>query len=141
MDLVDLARALIDIDSTTGREGDACRFLSTELRSRGYQVTEQPVSDGRFNVLALASAKPEVVLSTHVDCVPPFFPSRVEGGTLFGRGACDAKGALAAQVIAADRLRQAGEEKLGSAVRGRRGARQRRRASRRTSCHRARVTC
>jgi acetylornithine deacetylase len=109
LDLVDLARALIDIDSTTGREGEACRFLSAELRSRGYDVTEQPVSDGRFNVLALASPQPDVVLSTHIDCVPPFFPSRVEGGVLFGRGACDAKGALAAQVIAAERLRQAGE--------------------------------
>jgi len=113
LDLVDLSRALIDIDSTTGREGEACRFLSAELRSRGYDVTEQPVSDGRFNVLALASPRPDVVLSTHIDCVPPFFPSRVEGGVLFGRGACDAKGALAAQVIAADRLRQAGERKLG----------------------------
>ena len=112
MQLVDLTRALIDIDSTTGREERACRFLSSELRSLGYQVTEQPVSDGRFNVLALAHPKPEVVLSTHIDCVPPFFPSRVEGGTLFGRGACDAKGALAAQVVAADRLREAGEERL-----------------------------
>jgi acetylornithine deacetylase len=113
LDLVDLARALIDIDSTTGREGEACRFLSGELRSRGYEVTEQPVSDGRFNVLALASPQPHVVLSTHIDCVPPFFPSRVDGGVLYGRGACDAKGALAAQVIAAERLRQAGERKLG----------------------------
>src|SRR6185436_21185845 len=113
LDLVDLSRALIDIDSTTGREGEACRFLSAELRSRGYDVTEQPVSDGRFNVLALASPRPVVVLSTHIDCVPPFFPSRVEGGVLFGRGACDAKGALAGQMIAADRLRQAGVDKLG----------------------------
>jgi acetylornithine deacetylase len=113
LDLVDLARALIDIDSTTGREGEACRFLGGELRSRGYQVTEQPVSDGRFNVLALASPHPDVVLSTHIDCVPPFFPSRVDGGVLYGRGACDAKGALAAQVVAAERLRQAGEAKLG----------------------------
>jgi acetylornithine deacetylase len=113
LDLVDLARALIDIDSTTGREGEACRFLGGELRWRGYQVTEQPVSDGRFNVLALASPHPDVVLSTHIDCVPPFFPSRVDGGVLYGRGACDAKGALAAQVVAAERLRQAGEAKLG----------------------------
>jgi acetylornithine deacetylase len=53
------------------------------------------------------------VLSTHIDCVPPFFPSRVEGGVLYGRGACDAKGALAAQVIAAERLRASGHESVG----------------------------
>jgi acetylornithine deacetylase len=49
------------------------------------------------------------VLSTHYDCVPPFFPSRVDGSRIFGRGACDAKGIVAAQVAAADRLRRGGE--------------------------------
>ena len=53
------------------------------------------------------------MLSTHIDCVPPFFPSRVADGVLYGRGACDAKGALAAQVMAAERLREAGQEKVG----------------------------
>jgi len=113
MQLVDFARALIDIDSTTGREPAACAFLAAQLRALGYRVTEQPVSDGRFNVLALVHPQPAVVLSTHIDCVPPFFPSRVADGILHGRGACDAKGALAAQVIAAERLRAAGEERLG----------------------------
>jgi len=111
--LVDLAHALIDIDSTTGIEDAACRFLASELRLRGYQVTEQPVSGGRFNVLALADPAPRVVFSTHIDCVPPFFEGRVADGVLHGRGACDAKGALAAQVIAADRLRLAGHAKVG----------------------------
>jgi acetylornithine deacetylase len=113
LSLVDLARALVDIDSTTGREGEACAWLASHLRGRGFRVTEQPVSGGRTNVLALLDPKPAVVLSTHVDCVPPFFPSRVEGGTLYGRGACDAKGALAAQVTAAERLRESGEERVG----------------------------
>jgi acetylornithine deacetylase len=113
LQLVDLARALIDIDSTTGREAEACGFLASELRSRGYQVTEQPVADGRFNVLALVDPRPLVVLSTHIDCVPPFFPSRVADGVLHGRGACDAKGALAAQIVAAERLRASGEQRLG----------------------------
>ena len=76
-------------------------------------MTEQPVSGGRCNVLALADPAPRVVFSTHIDCVPPFFASRVAGGVLHGRGACDAKGALAAQVIAADRLRLAGHGKVG----------------------------
>ena len=113
LDLVDLARALVDIDSTTGREGAACSFLATELRSRGFRVVEQPVSDGRFNVLALLDRDPTLVLSTHIDCVPPFFPSRIADSVLYGRGACDAKGALAAQVVAAERLRKAGEDRVG----------------------------
>jgi acetylornithine deacetylase len=113
LSLPDLARALVDIDSTTGREAEACAFLAAYLRERGFRVTEQPVSAGRTNLVALVDPKPAVVLSTHIDCVPPFFPSRVEHGLLYGRGACDAKGALAAQVTAAERLREAGEERVG----------------------------
>ena len=60
-----------------------------------------------------AVGEPDVVFSTHFDCVPPFFPSRVEDGVLYGRGACDAKGILAAQVAAADRLRANGETRVG----------------------------
>src|SRR4029079_18825393 len=79
------------------------RWLSTYLRDAGFTVTEQRVDTGRFNVLATLDS-PQVVLSTHFDCVPPFFPSRIEGDRLYGRGSCDAKGILAAQVAAADRL-------------------------------------
>jgi acetylornithine deacetylase len=110
---LELARALIDIDSTTGREGEACRWLADHLGGCGFDVTAQPVDGDRVNLLALLDPKPDVVLSTHIDCVPPFFASRVEGGRLYGRGACDAKGALAAQVTAAERLREEGEEKVG----------------------------
>lgn len=110
--LVAFARALIDIDSTTGREGDAGRWLADRLRVFGYQVVEQPLARGCGNVLATL-APPRVVLSTHFDCVPPFFPSRVGGGCLYGRGACDAKGILAAQVAAVERLRAAGEDRVG----------------------------
>jgi acetylornithine deacetylase len=113
LSVVDLARSLVDIDSTTGREAEACAWLAAHLRGRGFHVSEQPVSEGRVNLLALVDPKPLVVLSTHVDCVPLFFPSRVEGGRLFGRGACDAKGALAAQVTAAERLRESGEGRVG----------------------------
>ena len=112
MDPVALARALIDIDSTTGREGEAARWLSIFLRAAGFAVTEQPVDDTRFNVVA-TMGDPTVVFSTHVDCVPPFFPSRIAGDRLYGRGACDAKGILAAQVTAADRLRREGETRVG----------------------------
>lgn len=113
MDPVEIARALVDIDSTTGCEEAAGRWLSGFLRSHGYIVTDQPVSAGRFNVFAHLAAPPRVVFSTHFDCVPPFFPSRQEDGVLFGRGSCDAKGILAAQVAAAERLRVAGETRIG----------------------------
>ena len=106
------ARELIDIDSTTGLEGDAGRWLASRLRGLGYTVTEQPVAGNRFNVFATLDA-PDVVLSTHYDCVPPFFPSREADGVLYGRGACDAKGILAAQVAAAERLRAAGNTRVG----------------------------
>ena len=56
---------------------------------------------------------PAVVFSTHFDCVPSFFPSRVEGDRLYGRGSCDAKGILAAQVSAAEQLRGDGESRVG----------------------------
>ena len=112
--LVDLARNLIDVDSTSGGEAAVTTWLARRLRDRGYRVTEQPVVDDRVNVLAVVgAAEPEVVYSTHVDCVPPFFPSRVEDGVLYGRGACDAKGILAAQITALDRLREAGETRVG----------------------------
>jgi acetylornithine deacetylase len=106
------ARALIDIDSTTGREAEAGRWLAGRLGSLGYTVREQPLARGCSNILATLD-EPLAVLSTHYDCVPPFIPSRVSGGRLHGRGACDAKGILAAQVAAAERLRSAGERRIG----------------------------
>jgi acetylornithine deacetylase len=112
VDVVGLARTLIDIESTTGQEGAVARVLAEYLRGRGYSVLEQPVAGDRINVIA-AVGEPALVFSTHFDCVPPFFPSRVEDGILHGRGACDAKGILAAQVAAAERLRAAGEMRIG----------------------------
>jgi acetylornithine deacetylase len=107
VDVVSLTRALVDIDSTTGRERAVADWLVAFLEPRGYTVRRQPVSADRVNLLASAGAD-DVVLSTHLDCVPPFFPSRLEGGRLYGRGACDAKGILAAQIAAAEKIRAAG---------------------------------
>jgi acetylornithine deacetylase len=107
-----LTRDLIDIDSTTGREGDVAHFLARTLRDLGYRITEQPLDGGRLNVFATAG-EPSLVFSTHFDCVPPFFASREAGGLVHGRGACDAKGILAAQVAAVERLRHAGETRVG----------------------------
>ena len=112
VDIVALTRSLVDIDSTTGREGAAGRWLADYLRGRGWAVEEQRVDEARFNVIANVS-HPAVVFSTHFDCVPTFFPSRIDGDRLFGRGACDAKGIRAAQVAAAERLRRDGESRVG----------------------------
>ena len=113
VDVVALTRALSDVDSTTGRETEAGELLAAILREKGYHVEEQPIGDGRFNVFATLGEPTPVVFSTHYDCVPPFFPTRVENGMLFGRGVCDAKGILAAQVAATERLRQTGERRIG----------------------------
>lgn len=123
VDIVSLTRSLVDIDSTTGREGECGRWLAAYLRGRGWAVEEQRVDDNRFNVIAdvpgspargtREGGRPAVVFSTHFDCVPTFFPSRVEADTLFGRGSCDAKGILAAQVAAAEQLRRDGESRVG----------------------------
>jgi acetylornithine deacetylase len=112
IDPVELTRSLVDIDSTTGREGEAGRWLARRLRDLQYEVVEQPVSEGRFNVYAHLGTPPAIVFSTHFDCVPPFFPSHEERGLVFGRGACDAKGIIAAQVTAAERLRAGGETRI-----------------------------
>ena len=109
---VAFARELIDIDSTTGREQQAGGWLAAQLERLGYTVERQPVADGRFNVFATLE-DPVVVFSTHFDCVPPFFPSEVREGKLFGRGSCDAKGILAAQIAAAEQLRARGERRVG----------------------------
>ncbi len=108
--VVELTRRLIDIDSTTGKEGEVSAFLARYLRDLGWDVIEQPLERGCSNVYARLRPDPLVAFSTHFDCVPPFFPSREENGRIYGRGACDAKGILAAQIAAAERLRRDGED-------------------------------
>src|SRR4051812_7630445 len=102
-DPIEFTRQLIDIESITGNEAACGDFLSGELSSLGMKVKRIPVKDGRFNVLATFAATPfpEVFLSTHIDTVPPFIPSSEDGENIYGRGACDAKGIIAAMVAAA----------------------------------------
>ena len=111
-DILSVTRALVDLESTTGREGECAAWMAGALRQAGFDVVEQDVEGPRRNVYA-ALGRPDVVLSTHLDCVPPFFPSRVEGDLLFGRGACDAKGSAAAQLAAVESLRRQGRTNLG----------------------------
>src|SRR5215213_12010311 len=113
MNLFELTRTLIDIPSISGEEGEVGRFLASHLEGLGYKVELQEVEPGRANVLATTRARPRVVLSTHMDTVPPFIPFGEDATHIRGRGACDAKGIIAAQVTAAERLRAEGVEELG----------------------------
>ncbi len=110
-DVVALAAELVAIPSVTRDEGAAVDHVARWLIARGWSVTLQEVTPGRSNVWA-TRGRGEVTLSTHLDTVPPFVPPRLEHGRLFGRGACDAKGIAAAMMVAADRLAQAGEERV-----------------------------
>jgi len=83
------------------------------LMELGYRVETQEIERGRFNVIATKDQPAHVVLSTHMDTVPPFIPSREDEENIYGRGACDAKGIIAAQVLAAERLRAGGQKGIG----------------------------
>jgi acetylornithine deacetylase len=110
MDPVKFTRQLVDIESVTGNEARVAEFLAGELHRLGYAITRMPVEDGRFNVYAVPPEQPvpAIVFSTHMDTVPPFIPSSEDAANIYGRGACDAKGIIAAQVTASGRLRREG---------------------------------
>lgn len=122
IDPIALTKQLVDIDSTTYHEGACAEFLADLLTAQAWSVERQPVpqpdpaktpgigTGPRFNIYA---ARPgvtsELVLSTHIDTVPPFLgPCREDDRNLYGRGVCDAKGIVAAQIAAAERLRADG---------------------------------
>ena len=108
MDAVTLTRQLIDIESISGNEAEVGNYVYGELCRLGYQTRKIPVQDDRFNVLAVwpEHSNPSIVLSTHMDTVPPFIPSSEDAEKIYGRGSCDAKGIIAAQVAAEERLRR-----------------------------------
>ncbi len=107
MDVFAFTRELVDIESITGNEGAVGEFLQKRLLDLGYDARRGAVEENRFNVCAVSSGgpHPEVFFSTHMDTVPPFFPSSEDESRIYGRGACDAKGIIAAQVAAAEKLR------------------------------------
>lgn len=117
LDPVQLTRTLVDIESTTYTEGAVGHYLAEFLESRRFVVEKSavPQPEGststaeRFNVYAgMPNETPDVVLSTHMDTVPPFFGSREDDEYIYGRGSCDAKGIIAAQIAAAEDLRDSG---------------------------------
>lgn len=112
MDPIALTRDLVNIDSPTGQEGAVGEFLAAALERLGYSVQRQPVTQGRWNLYATREP-PVVVLSTHLDVVPPALPTGEDSTHLFGRGTTDAKGIAASQVAAAERLAASGERRIG----------------------------
>ena len=121
IDPLELTRKLVAVRSTTYHEHDVGIVLDHFLTGLGWQVERMPVpkpavgtpgAEGggdRFNVYAsMPGVTPDVVFSTHMDTVPPYVELREDDEHLHGRGTCDAKGILAAQVAAAERLREEG---------------------------------
>ena len=107
MDVVSFTRRLVDIESISGHEGPVGRFLERELSLFGFKAERMVAEGDRANVYACCAEEPNptVVFSTHMDTVPPFIPSSEDDSRIYGRGACDAKGIIAAQISAAERLK------------------------------------
>ena len=110
-------RELIDLDSTSGREGQVGELLAARLADiePAPEIVRIPVEADRFDLFA-RWGEPRVVLSTHMDCVPPFFPSEESEDEIRGRGACDAKGILAAMIAAIESLLAEGRSGFGLLV-------------------------
>jgi len=111
-DLTALTRRLVDIPSMTGNEGEAAEYLFNLLSGDGWRCERQPVTEGRFNVLAVRES-PDVILTTHIDTVPPFIQSSEDQDFVYGRGSCDAKGIAAAMITAANELVSEGRSDVG----------------------------
>src|SRR5258708_22476976 len=105
-DVFGLTRQLVDIESITGNEGPVGDFLHHELCRLGYQARKTVVEGARANVFATLPEQPQpaVVFSTHMDTVPPFIPSSEDADRIHGRVSCDAKGLIAAQIAASQKL-------------------------------------
>ncbi len=116
MDVFELTRALVDIESTTNHERNVGDFLFTrlsELTARhGGNLERIPAAPNRDNIFA-SWGEPMVTLSTHMDTVPPFFASREDEDFIWGRGSCDAKGIIAAMIAAAEKLLAVGTRNVG----------------------------
>jgi acetylornithine deacetylase len=117
MNVYELTRSLIDIESITDNEKQVGNYLFDQLsmlaaRHAGGAVERLPVTENRFNVFAFWG-EPAVTLSTHMDTVPPFFPSKEDDDYIWGRGACDTKGIIAAMIGAAGALLSSGVRNFG----------------------------
>ncbi len=115
MNVFELTRALVDIESITGNEEQAGLYLfhllSGLAREHNGSVERMEVEPGRFNLFA-RFGDPVVTLSTHYDTVPPFIPSREDQAFVWGRGACDTKGIIACMILAAEALLKSGNRNV-----------------------------
>ncbi|RUP51243.1 hypothetical protein BC936DRAFT_149271 [Jimgerdemannia flammicorona] len=110
--LLALHRSLVSIDCITENEHPCSVFLAEHLRALGWTVETQLVSPAegsrpaRENVFAYPGKNRNVraVLNSHIDVVPPYIPYREDDENVYGRGSADAKGSVAAQIVAADEL-------------------------------------
>jgi acetylornithine deacetylase len=113
MNLIELTRALVDIESITNNEKQVGDFLfmhlSTLAKRKGGRLERIPAEPGRDNIFA-SWGEPVVTLSTHMDTVPPFFGSREDEEFVWGRGSCDAKGIISAMICAAEQLLAGGTQ-------------------------------
>ena len=100
---------LCSAETTSGQEDAGLPGLRALLQELGATVVEQPVAPGRTNLLALWG-RPRVLFSTHLDTVPPYLPPRLQDGAVWGRGACDAKGQILAQLGAVKGLLAEGRD-------------------------------
>jgi acetylornithine deacetylase len=116
MNAFELTRALVDIESITENEERIGEVLFGHLAEMaaayGGQVERVPVEENRFNVFA-SWGNPVVTLSTHMDTVPPFFPSREDDQYIWGRGSCDTKGIIASMIFAVRELLAEGHRNIG----------------------------
>src|SRR5215468_8995115 len=112
MDIFQFTRELMEIESISWNEGAAGRWLRDYLADAGFEVTTQTVTGDRINVYARLG-DPVVTFSSHIDTVPPFIGFSEDEKNIYGRGACDAKGVIAAQVFAAKSLKEEGVTNIG----------------------------
>src|SRR5215213_8558985 len=113
MNLFELTVKLMNIPSVSGDEEAVGFFLRDYLESLGWTVELQAVTENQNNVIAYLNESPRAFLSTHMDTVPPFIAPSEDDEKIYGRGACDAKGIIAAQIMAAERLRAEGINDIG----------------------------
>lgn len=112
-DLFTLTKSLMSIPSVSGEEEPIGFYLRDHLESLDWSVELQKVSENQNNVIATLNDTPRVWLSTHMDTVPPFIPPTEDADKIYGRGSCDAKGIIAAQIKAAESLREDGVNDIG----------------------------
>lgn len=120
--LLSLHRKLVEIQSITGNEHDLGKYLHAYLVKSNFTVEKQNAEQGskacehswpdarkgksRFNLLAYpgSNRNTRILLSSHLDTVPPFWPYEVRGQEIWGRGSVDDKACVATQIIAVQEL-------------------------------------